>query len=308
MLPFKLVYSDAYDLSVGQHVFQTEKYRLIHDRLLRERFAEPADFVEPQPATDEDVLLVHSPEWVEKLRHGTLTYHEILKLEIPYSRKMVEAFWLMAGGSILAAQNALRDGFGFNVGGGFHHGFRGHGEGFCAINDVAIAIRRVQKDGAVERVIVVDTDVHQGNGTASIFAGDSSVFTLSIHQFNNYPYEKPPSNLDINLEDGVTDADYLRKLEEGLVPALDEFRPRLLMYVAGADPFMEDQLGGLLLTYDGLARRDRLVFESARKRDIPVCVTLAGGYAFNPHDTVVIHANTAKVGADVFGVHPAATR
>jgi acetoin utilization deacetylase AcuC-like enzyme len=308
MLPFKLVYSDAYDLSIGQHVFQTQKYRLIHDRLLRERFAEPADFVEPQPATDEDVLLAHSPEWVEKLRHGTLTFHEILKLEIPYSRKMVEAFWLMAGGSILAARSALRDGFGFNVGGGFHHGFRAHGEGFCAINDVAIAIRRVQKDGAVERVIVVDTDVHQGNGTASIFAGDSSVFTLSIHQFNNYPYEKPPSNLDINLEDGVTDADYLRKLEEGLAPALDDFRPHLLVYVAGADPFMEDQLGGLLLTYDGLARRDRLVFESAHKRNIPVCVTLAGGYAFNPHDTVVIHTNTAKVGAEVFGIHPAVTR
>ncbi len=308
MLPFQLVYSDAYDLSIGQHVFQTQKYRLIHDRLLRERFAEPADFVEPQPATDEDVLLAHDAEWVEKLKHGTLSFHEILKLEIPYSRKMVEAFWLMAGGTILAATNALREGFGFNVGGGFHHGFRGHGEGFCAINDVAVAVRRVQKDGRVERVIVVDTDVHQGNGTASIFAGDPSVFTLSIHQFNNYPYEKPPSNIDINLEDGVSDAGYLKQLGDALQPALDEFRPELLMYVAGADPFMEDQLGGLLLTYDGLAHRDRLVFESARDRHIPVCTTLAGGYAFNPHDTVVIHANTAKVGAEVFGSRPAMTK
>lgn len=300
MLAFKLVYSDAYDLSVGQHVFQTQKYRLIHDRLLRERFAQPADFVEPESATDADILLAHDPEWVEKLRHGTLTFHEILKLEIPYSRRTVDAFWLMAGGTILAARNALRDGFGFNIGGGFHHAFRGHGEGFCAVNDVAVAARRVQKDGLVERIMVVDTDVHQGNGTASIFAGDPAVFTLSIHQANNYPFEKPPSNIDVNLEDGVGDVDYVRRLEDAMVPAVDEFKPQLIMYVGGADPFMEDQLGGLLLTYDGLVKRDRLVFETAHRRGIPVCVTLAGGYAFNPHDTVVIHSNTAKVGAEVF--------
>src|SRR3954453_14388230 len=194
MLPFKLVYSDAYDLQLGGHVFQAEKYRLIHDRLLRERFAEPSDFVAPEPASDEDLLLAHAAQWIDKLKHGRLTYHEVLKLEIPYSPKTVEAFVLMAGGTILAARNALRDGFGFNVGGGFHHGFSAHGEGFCAINDVAVGARRMQKDGLAERVMVVDTDVHQGNGTASIFAGDPSVFTLSIHHLNNYPYEKPPSN------------------------------------------------------------------------------------------------------------------
>jgi acetoin utilization deacetylase AcuC-like enzyme len=300
MLPFKLVYSHGYDLSLGQHVFQANKYRLIHDRLLRERFAEPSDFVEPEPASDEDLLLAHDPEWIAKLRRGTLTYHEILKLEIPYSPRTIDAFILMAGGSILATRNALRDGFGFNVGGGFHHAFRGHGEGFCAINDVAVAARRVQKDGLVEKVMVVDTDVHQGNGTASIFADDPTVFTLSIHHLNNYPYEKPPSNIDINLDDGVSDAEYLRKLEAALLPAVDGFKPDLILYVSGADAYMEDQLGGLLVTLDGLIRRDRLVIETAHNRDIPVSVVLAGGYAFNPHDTVTIHGNTAKVGAEVF--------
>jgi acetoin utilization deacetylase AcuC-like enzyme len=301
MLPFKLFYSDAYDLNLGQHVFQAQKYRLIHDRLLRERFAEPADFTEPEPATDEDVLLVHEPSWVEKLRHGTLTFHEILKLEIPYSRKAVDACWLMAGGTIQAARNALRDGFGFNVGGGFHHAFPAHGEGFCAIHDVAIGVRKVQRDGLVTRVMIVDTDVHQGNGTAAIFADDPTVFTISIHQLNNYPYEKPPSNIDVNLEDGVGDAEYLRRLEEAVAPAMAAFHPELVMHVSGADPYMEDQLGGLLLTLDGLTKRDRLLYEIAHAHAVPVCVTLAGGYAFNPHDTVVIHSNTAKAGAEVFG-------
>jgi acetoin utilization deacetylase AcuC-like enzyme len=300
MLPFKLVYSDAYDLDLGPHVFQAEKYRLLHDRLLKERFAEPSDFEAPEPATEEDLLLAHDAEWIDSLKRGHLTYHQIMQLEIPCSPKTVDAFIVMTGGTIAAARNALRDGFGFNVGGGFHHGFRAHGEGFCAINDVAVAARRMQKDGAVERVMVVDTDVHQGNGTASIFADDPSVFTMSIHHLNNYPYEKPPSNVDVNLDDGVSDAEYLKKLEDALLPAVEEFRPNLILYVGGADPYMEDQLGGLLLTFDGLARRDRLVFEAARQREIPVCAVLAGGYAFNPHDTVTIHANTAKVGAEVF--------
>ncbi len=294
MLPFKLVYSDAYDLNLGQHVFQAQKYRLIHDRLLKECFAEPADFVEPEPATDEDMLLVHDPAWIAKLRNGTLSFHEILKLEIPYSRKTVEAFWIMAGGTILAARNALRDGIGINIGGGFHHGFRSYGEGFCAVNDVAVAARRIQSDGLVERVMVVDTDVHQGNGTAAIFADDPSVFTLSIHQMNNYPYEKPPSKLDIELPDGVTDNEYLDRLEAGLIPAVTNFDPDLILFVSGADAFMEDQLGGLLLTHEGLSRRDRLVLETAQSRRIPVAVTLAGGYAFNPYDTVLTHINTIK--------------
>jgi acetoin utilization deacetylase AcuC-like enzyme len=304
MLPYKLVYAGGYDLDLGEHVFPSVKYRLIHDQLIRERIADAEDFVEPDPATDEDVMLVHSPGWVDRLKHGTLTMQEIVRLEIPYSRRMVEAFWLAAGGSILAARFALRDRIGFNIGGGFHHAFPSHGEGFCAIHDVAIAIRRLQKDRAIERAMVVDCDVHQGNGTAAIFAGDRGVFTLSIHHANNYPTDKPPSNLDIDLEDGVTDGDYLKHLGDACASAFAAFRPDLLVYVAGADPYMEDQLGGLLLTMEGLMERDRMVMEAALDRGIPVCVVLAGGYAFNVFDTVAIHCNTARAAAGVLRARP----
>ena len=299
MLPLQLVYSHRYDLHLGSHVFPSQKYRLIHDRMLKEGFARPEDFVEPATATDDDVLLVHDRIWVDKLQEGTLTLHELMKLEVPYSHQMVQGFWLMAGGTILAARNAIRDGIGFNIGGGFHHAFPGYGEGFCAVHDVAIAVRKLQKDGTIGKALIVDTDCHHGNGTAAIFAGDPTVFTLSIHQFNNYPTEKPPSTLDINLEDGVTDKEYLAKLRGPYIEAVESFRPDMVFHVSGADPFMEDQLGGLLLTLDGLARRDRLIYEVAREKRIPVAISLAGGYAFNVHDTVTIHVNTAKVAVEV---------
>jgi acetoin utilization deacetylase AcuC-like enzyme len=298
-LPYYLVYHDDYDLNLGEHVFPAQKYRWIHDSLLREGVAAPDDFIAPQPATDEDVLLVHDPGWVRRLRTGTLSYHEILRLEIPYSRRTIEAFWLAAGGTILAGRLALEQGIGFNLGGGFHHAFPGHGEGFCAINDIAIAIRRVQREGLIHRAMVVDCDVHHGNGTAAVFAGDSSVYTLSIHQFNNYPSEKPLSDMDIHLADGTGDGEYLERLENGLNAAFKVFHPELVLYVAGADPYGEDQLGGLCLTLQGLARRDRLVLEQAIARKVPVAVVLAGGYAANVLDTVCIHAQTVKVAADV---------
>src|SRR5580765_5591164 len=263
MLPFRLVYHDRYDLHLGDHVFPARKYRYLRDRMLRTHFAAPEDFVEPQPATDEEVRLVHDAEYVAKLRTGTLSYQDILRLEIPYSRQMVEAFWLAAGGSILAARLAMEDGIGFNIGGGFHHAFPGHGEGFCAINDIAIAVRRLQADGRIKRAMVVDVDVHHGNGTAAVFAGDPSVFTLSIHQFNNYPSEKPLSSLDIHLADGIGDAEYLARLSNGLNAAYTVFHPELVVYVAGADPYQEDQLGGLCLTLEGLAKRDRLVIRTS---------------------------------------------
>ena len=240
-----------------------------------------------------------TPSGWRKLRNGTLSYQDILRLEIPYSRQMVEAFWLAAGGTMLAARQALEDGVGFNVGGGFHHAFPDHGEGFCAINDIAVAIRRLQRDGAIQRAMVVDCDVHHGNGTAAIFAGDPSVFTLSIHQFNNYPTEKPPSSLDIHLADGIGDAEYLHRLGNGYRAALAMFQPGLVLYVAGADPYMEDQLGGLSLTFEGLMERDRLVIRTALTQGIPVAIVLAGGYAQSVEDTVTIHANTAEVARDV---------
>ncbi len=299
MLPFKLVYHPGYNLNLGDHVFPGYKYRLIRERMLAEHFAEPPDFVEPTLARDEDVLLVHDRDWVERLKNGTLSFFDILKLELPYSRSTVQSFWLAAGGTTLAARLALRDGVGFNVGGGFHHAFAGHGEGFCAIHDVAVAIRTLQHEGAIQRVMVVDCDCHHGNGTASIFANDENVFTFSIHQLNNYPSEKPPSDIDLNLEDDTSDKEYLDLLRASYEPAFLRFQPHMVFYLAGADPFYQDQLGGLAMTAAGLFTRDRLVFAMALRMHVPVTVALAGGYAVNIDDTVAIHTNTAKAALDV---------
>lgn len=286
----KLIYHDGYDLNLGAHVFPSQKYRLIRDRLAADGYK----FLAPEPASDQDLLLVHGRGWVTRLKQGTLHEAELMRLEIPWSQKMADAFCLAAGGTTLAARCALEDGAAFNTGGGFHHAFPNHGEGFCAIHDVAVAIRKLQAEKLLERVLVVDVDVHQGNGTAAIFANDESVFTLSIHQFNNYPQFKPPSDIDVHLEDGVGDEEYLHLLDQAVEKALSRFDPQLLMYVAGADPYQEDQLGGLALTIDGLMERDRLVFGIARHRKLPVCVTLAGGYARRVEDTVTIQSNTAK--------------
>ena len=263
----KLVYSDRYDLNLGSHVFPSIKYRLVKEKLLREHIAEPEDFVEPPPASDDDIGLVHHREYLRRLQTGKLSYLEVLRLEIPYSPELVRAVWLCAGGSILAGRLALEDGVCVNVGGGFHHAYPDHGEGFCVLNDFAVAIRRLQKDETITQAMTVDCDVHQGNGTAAIFGGDHTVFTLSIHQENNYPYPKPPSSLDINLRDGVGDEEYLRELAQGLDRALAEFRPDLIFYLAGADPYRDDQLGGLRLSLEGLEKRDRLVFEKARAEE-----------------------------------------
>ena len=331
MLPFKLVYSDGYYLPIGAHVFPAEKYRRIRDRLLAIGMAEPTDFIEPQPATDQDILLVHKPEYVQKLRTGKLSPREQMQMEIPYSRELVEAFWLAAGGSILAAQLSLQDKIAISIGGGFHHAFPDHGEGFCMIHDVAVAIRRMQRDDKIRTAMTLDCDVHQGNGTAAIFAGTRTassllpsvsgstleqqeppsggkmreahagdVFTISLHQHNNYPMWKPPSSIDVDLPDGVGDDDYLAWLDNSLSSGLRQFEPDLLCYVAGADPYREDQLGGLALTIDGLKKRDELVFRVARTRGIPVMVTLAGGYARNIEDTVTIHTNTVIAAQEVF--------
>ena len=237
---------------------------------------------------------------MERLKTGTLSYHEAMQLEVPYSRELVEAFWLAAGGTMLAARLALDQGIGFNIGGGFHHAFPGHGEGFCAINDIAVAIRRMQRDGASSSapwwwiaMCITATEPPR------IFADDASVFTLSIHQFNNYPSEKPPSSLDIHLPDGVGDEEYLHRLGNGYRTAMSMFHPELLIYVAGADPYCEDQLGGLSLSFEGLRERDRLVIWTALHSHIPVAIVLAGGYAMSVQDTVTIHANTARVAKEV---------
>ena len=328
MLPFKLVYSDDYYLPIGSHVFPAEKYQRIHKRLIESGVADEKDFVSPQPASDEDILLVHTPQYVHKLKTGTLSAREELEMEIPYSPELVRAFWLAAGGSILAADYALNDRVAFNIGGGFHHAFPDHGEGFCMIHDVAVAIRRMQRDEKIRTAMTVDCDVHQGNGTAVIFAGvrvpsdalpsvggaripvshgararnthAGDVFTISLHQENNYPAFKPPSSIDVDLPDEIGDDDYLAWLDNALTSGLRQFEPELLCYIAGADPYREDQLGGLNLTIEGLKRRDELVFRVARARDIPVMVTFAGGYAQKVDDTVTIHCNTVVAAKEVF--------
>lgn len=298
MLPFKLIYDDQYDLNLGAHVFPSKKYRMVYEKLLAEGIANAGDVVSPKKADDEDILRAHSQEYVRKLKTGSLSYLEIMRMEVPYSKELIEACWLAAGGSIEAGRRALQDGCAFNIGGGFHHAYPDHGEGFCVIHDVAVAIRKLQFDGAIETAMVVDTDVHQGNGTAAIFGGDGTVFTFSIHQENNYPYPKPPSNIDVDLPDGVGDENYLAILEKNLMRAFEEFQPQLVFYVAGADPYREDQLGGLALTMDGLKQRDAIVFEHSRRHRAPVAVTLAGGYARRVADTVQIHVNTVIAARD----------
>jgi acetoin utilization deacetylase AcuC-like enzyme len=334
MLPFKLVYHDGYCLPIGAHVFPADKYRRMRDRLLNTGVAEARDFLEPEPASDQDILLVHKPEYVQKLRTGTLSPREEMELEVPFSPELVNAFWLAAGGSILAAQHALIDRIAVNIGGGFHHAFPDHGEGFCMIHDVAVAIRCVQRDDQIRTAMTVDCDVHHGNGTAAIFVGartaseplpsegpsmraswpqsssrpgkmrgahGGDVFTISLHQHNNYPMYKPPSSIDVDLPDGIGDDDYLAWLDNALSSGLRQFDPDLMCYIAGADPYREDQLGGLSLTIDGLKKRDELVFRVARARDIPVMVTFAGGYARDVEDTVTIHCNTVIAAREVFG-------
>jgi len=317
MLPFKLIYSDGYDLSLGAHVFPSQKFRWIREKCLADGIATEADFLAPELAPDEDILRVHSQEWVRKLKTGKLEAWELMRLEIPWSAATRRAFWLSAGGSTLASRRALADGCGFNLGGGFHHAYPDHGEGFCAIHDVAIAIRSLQADGAIQTAMVVDLDVHHGNGTAAIFAADPSVFTLSMHQENNYPHPKPPSDIDVGLPDFTRDDVYLKLLDDALARAFDQFErnaslrespvasrqslPDLIWYLAGADPYVEDQLGGLGLTINGLMERDRRVIAAARSRGIPIAITFAGGYARRVEDTVQIHVNTILAARETFG-------
>jgi len=273
MLPFKLIYHPRYDLDLGPHVFPSEKFRLIHDALLAEGIAEASDFLQPEPAPDEEVLRVHTPAYVNKLQTDSLTLSERMKLEIPLSELTRNAFWLAAGGSTLAGRKALEDGFAANLSGGFHHAYPGHGEGFCMIHDVGVAIRSLQAAGKIRTAMTVDTDVHHGNGTAAIFGNDASVYTLSIHQENNYPMPKPPSDEDIGLEDGTGDHEYLAALEEAFLRALRKMTPDLIFYVGGADPYREDQLGGLALTIavGRLRKSEGGMPTSCGQRLLPAC-------------------------------------
>jgi len=315
----KVVYSTRYHIDIGPHVFPTRKYPLLHARLIETGVIRAADVIEPPPATWEELARVHTPEYLEKMRTGRMSAADVAQLELPWSAAMVEGFRVMVGGTIQAARIAcgVRDGLKAvpysvpaghelptapqddvvcHIGGGLHHAFPNHGEGFCPFNDVAVAVRDLQSRG-IERTAIVDLDVHHGNGTAFIFnpggGNNAGVFTFSMHQQHNYPMWKPAGTLDIGLPDGAGDARFLSALEQAL-PAVMASQPQCVFYLAGADPYEDDQLGGLRLTREGLRERDRLVIETVLGAGVPLVVTLAGGYARHIEDTVAIHAATIE--------------
>lgn len=299
-----IVYSPRYHIDLGNHVYPTTKYHLIYAELIRRGLASAADLVEPEPASWDDLALVHDGGYLTRVRNGSLSSEEIRMLELPLSQGIVDGFRLMTGGTVAAARLLFErtEPLVMHLGGGFHHAFPGHGEGFCLFNDIAVAIRRLQYDHHIVRAAVVDCDVHQGNGTAFIFERDSSVFTFSMHQQHNYPAFKPRGSLDIGLADGTNDDDYLRALE-GALPRILASSPEVVFYLAGADPYRDDQLGGLGLTVGGLRSRDRLVFDAMASAGVPVVVTLAGGYARDVADTVDIHLSTVEVAAGMVDSH-----
>jgi acetoin utilization deacetylase AcuC-like enzyme len=287
----RIVYSPRYRIDIGTHVFPTQKYQLLAERV---RASYPGvEFVEPEPASWDELGLVHTPEYLGKIRTGEFELEELAQLEVPWSPEVVEGFRHMTGGTILAAELAARAAIPAvcHIGGGFHHAFANHGEGFCLFNDVAVAIRVLRAKRSIARAAVIDLDVHHGNGTALIFENDPGVFTFSMHQQHNYPAFKPRGSLDVGLPDATGDGIYL----ERLVSALDTVfahTPEMVFYLAGADPYRDDQLGGLSLSKAGLRERDRTVFRACAIRKIPVAVVLAGGYARKVEDTIDIHAAT----------------
>jgi acetoin utilization deacetylase AcuC-like enzyme len=297
--PLKFVYCDAYWMvDIGNHVFPLMKYRLIYENLLSWG-VKKENFIEPQIALDEDILRVHSQRYLKKLKAGKLSHAEMLALELPYSPELLQFAKLHVGGTIIAGEKAMEEGIVVHLGGGFHHAFSDHGEGFCVFNDVAVAVEKLRHLGLIQKALVVDCDVHQGNGTAAIFSQKEYVFTFSIHQMDIYPAHKPESTLDIGLWSEEGDGEYLKALKSHFPRLFEEFQPDVVFYLAGADPYEKDQLGGLQLTLDGLKERDAIVIGSARALKIPVVLLLAGGYAIDVADTVTIHLNTIKVAQDI---------
>ena len=284
-----VVFSRRYDISLPGHIWPTAKYRLIADRLVDDAIR----VSEPSESSWEDLGLVHSHEYLARIREDRLSPEEIATLELPWHRGLGDAFRLMVGGTCQAAAAAMENDRAAHLGGGFHHAFANHGEGFCLLNDVAVAVRVLQRDRRIRRASIVDCDVHHGNGTAMIFERDPDVFTFSIHQQHNYPVFKPKSDLDIGLEDGADDEQYLSALE-GALPRVMTSRPDLIVYLAGADPFEGDRLGGLAVTKEGLVERDRLVIAAARAGGVPLLTVLAGGYAVDVGDTVDVHVSTIR--------------
>ncbi|NQU94828.1 MAG: histone deacetylase [Candidatus Omnitrophica bacterium] len=297
----KIVYSDEYYIDIGAHVFPTVKYKLIKNRLSNDlSVVNKILFVEPKEAQDEDLLRAHTAEYLDKLKYGKLSAQEILTLELPYSKELAKGARLCCGGTISAVWAALDDGIGIHLGGGFHHAFADHGEGFCVLNDIAVAVKKAIGKKRIKKALIIDCDLHQGNGTAAIFGNEDRVFTFSIHQENSYPFYKPKSDMDIGLVDKTKDKEYLMRLEENIPKILSDFKPQLVMYVAGADPYENDQIGNLALTKEGLKKRDFFIYDTAKNYQVPVAVVLAGGYAARREDTVDIQFNTIKTAIEIF--------
>jgi acetoin utilization deacetylase AcuC-like enzyme len=291
---YKVFYTHRYYADIGEgHVFPIRKFELVRDRLLLEGTLAPSELIEPQPAPVADVLLVHTEDYVTRLRAGALSPRELRKLGLPWSKALVRRSFLATGGTIGAARTALVSGIASNLAGGTHHAFPEHGEGFCVLNDTAVAIRTLRRDQAIERAAVVDLDVHQGNGTATIFEHDAGVFTFSMHGAKNYPVFKARSTLDVELPDGTGDEEYLRTLAEHL-PRVFAHRPDIVFYLGGADPYAGDKLGRLSLSIAGLRARDEFVLSECRARGVPVATVMSGGYAADIDDTVEIHCNTIR--------------
>lgn len=295
-------YTDRFVLPLPEgHRFPMAKYARLRERCLADGILEAGDLREPTPASWEELALVHRDEYLRRVREGELTVAEQRRIGFPWSPAMVERSRRSAGATLLASRAALTEarsrgwGVAANLAGGTHHAHAGHGEGFCVFNDAAVAVRALQAAGELERVAIIDCDVHQGNGTAAIFAADPTVFTFSLHGAKNYPFRRERSTLDVDLPDRTTDEAYLAALDLHLPAVLLDFRPELVIYLAGADPFHDDRFGRLALTREGLARRDALVFEECRRVGVPVAVTMAGGYSRAPRDTVDIHVETIRI-------------
>src|SRR5918994_6417350 len=296
----KVFYSDQFVLPLPEgHRFPMKKYSMLRERVERDGICEPGELRVPHPVTDEEILRAHDPGYLEKVVSGKLTDKEMRRIGFPWSERMVERSRRASGGTLGACRAALDEGLAANLAGGTHHAFAGRGEGFCVFNDSAIAPRALRVEGHVNRVVVLDTDVHQGNGTAAILRGDPRVFTLSIHGAKNYPFRKEESDLDVPLPDGAGDDVFLAALAGALQRVLDLEEWDLALFLAGADPFEGDKLGRLSVTKSGLAERDRMVLEDCRERGIPLVVTMAGGYAEEVEDTVDIHFRTIKRASDV---------
>jgi acetoin utilization deacetylase AcuC-like enzyme len=291
-----LYYSDRFTLPLPErHRFPAEKYCLLRQRILERRLVPAGNLRVAEPASDEQLLRVHDADYLNRLVAGELTEREMRRIGFPWSPALVERSRRSVGGTLAACRAALQDGIAANLSGGTHHAYADHGEGYCVFNDIAVAARTMQAEGRAARIAILDCDVHQGNGTASIFKNDDSVFTFSVHGEKNFPFHKEPSDLDIPLPDGAGDAEYLAAVEHGIRIALESFRPDLAIFLAGADPYSGDRLGRLAVSKAGLLQRDQLAFTLCQAHSVPIAVTLSGGYGKRIEDTVDIHFQTIRL-------------